>query len=145
MHTAWVLAFVAYTGQETRIMMNSTVGSIKQSDVERTMNKFTVYVLTMLLILTLNLAIIGGFWQSDSIDSTQELSMKQKEKDSHYYIEFNYDSYSEGFFTFVRYLQLLSLMLPTSLFVTVEVVKALIAYFIVNDAQLISLKQSRAT
>lgn len=52
---------------------------------------------------------------------------------SHYYIEFNYDSMLEGFFTFVRYFQLLSLFLPTSLFVTVEIVKTFVAYFIVSD------------
>ena len=29
MHTPWVLAFVAYTGRETRILMNSHQGSLK--------------------------------------------------------------------------------------------------------------------
>ena len=143
MNTQWVLAFVAYTGKETRIMMNSQIGNVKQSDVERMMNKFTIYVVTTLLILTLNLSIVGGFWQAEAQIASQDDQVK--EMNSHYYIEFNYDSMLEGFFTFVRYFQLLSLFLPTSLFVTVEIVKTFVAYFIVSDVQLISLKRVEST
>ena len=39
---------------------------MKQSDVEKMMNKFTVTIVTYLLILTLALAIIGGFWHSEA-------------------------------------------------------------------------------
>ena len=67
MNTAWIIGFVAYTGKETRIMMNSqAAGGIKRSDVEKMMNKFTVIVVTWLLILTLALSILGGFWHSEA-------------------------------------------------------------------------------
>ena len=66
MNTDWVIGFVAYTGKETRIMMNSQVGNLKMSDLEKMMNRFTVTIVTYLLILTLALAIIGGFWHSDA-------------------------------------------------------------------------------
>ena len=131
MNTSWVLAFVTYTGKETRIMMNSQTGNVKQSDVEQMMNKFTIYVVTTLLILTLNLSIVGGFWQAEASIASQDDQVK--EMNSHYYIEFDYDSMSEAFFTFVRYFQLLALFLPTSLFVSVEFVKSFMAYFIVSD------------
>ena len=66
MNTEWIIGFVAYTGKETRIMMNSQTGNLKQSDVEKMMNKYTVTIVTYLLILTLALAIIGGFWHSEA-------------------------------------------------------------------------------
>lgn len=72
MNTDWVIGFVAYTGKETRIMMNSQVGNLKMSDLEKMMNRFTVTIVTYLLILTLALAIIGGFWHSDASAIVQE-------------------------------------------------------------------------
>ena len=61
----------------------------------------------------------------------------------HFYIEFGYDSVAEGFFTFVRYFQLLALLLPTSLFVSVEVLKAIIAYLTQSDILLYSKKRAQ--
>ena len=108
------------------------MGSLKQSDVEKMMNKFTVYIVTTLMILTLTLAIIGGFWHSNASKASDE----PDERPVHFYIEFGYDSVIEGIFTFVRYFQLLSLLLPTSLFVSVEVLKAIITYLINSDWRL---------
>ena len=49
------------------------------------------------LILTLSIAILGGYWHSEA--SSQDGS----EDPVHFYIEFGYSSFVEGFFTFVRY------------------------------------------
>ena len=141
MNTDWVIGFVAYTGKETRIMMNSQTSSLKQSDVEKMMNKFTVTIVTYLLILTLALSVIGGFWHSKASaiqDDIEQLPV-------HFYIEFGYDSVVEGFFTFIRYFQLLSLLLPTSLFVSVEILKAIIASHINADIHMISKKRAQET
>lgn len=98
------------------------------------MNKFTVYVVVALIILTSILAIVGGFWHSSaSTEASDPDNMDAGESGTHFYIELGYDSIVEGFFTFVRYFQLLSLLLPTSLFVTVEILKAFCSYMIVND------------
>ena len=44
-NTKWVLGFVVYTGKDTRIMMNTQLGSAhKMSNVERKMNKFTIQI-----------------------------------------------------------------------------------------------------
>lgn len=51
-------------------------------------------------------------------------------------MDFSLDSIVEGVFTFTRYFQLLSLFLPTSLFVTVEVVKAFLAQNIQSDVKM---------
>lgn len=97
-NTEWIVGFVAYSGKETKIMMNSHFGRHKQSDIEKTMNKFTIYVVTMLLVMSIVLAIIGGFWHSEASSTTAKGT-----KPVHFYIEFGYDSMIEGFFTFIRY------------------------------------------
>ena len=66
--------------------MNSQKGDIKQSDIEKMMNKFSVFVVMMLLVMALVLAIIGGYWYKDSADSE-----KDDNKTVHFYIEFGYD------------------------------------------------------
>ena len=65
------------------------------------MNKFTIYVVTSLLILTLNLSIVGGFWQAEA--SIAQKDAEVDEMNSHYYIEFDTTSMLEAFFTFIRY------------------------------------------
>ena len=72
-NTEWIIGFVIYTGKETRIMMNSSEGSVKQSDLEKTMNKFTVYIVTWILVMTLTLAIVGNFWYNDASQMKENL------------------------------------------------------------------------
>ena len=98
-NTKWVVGFVVYTGKETRIMMNSQLGSHKQSNVERLMNLFTIQIFIAQLILTLSIAILGGFWHSEASKQGGDSG----EERVHFYIEFGYSSIIEGFFTFVRY------------------------------------------
>ena len=49
----------------------------------------------------------------------------------------------ESFFTFVRYFQLLTLFLPTSLFVSVEFLKVFIAYYMMCDWRMMSRERGR--
>lgn len=77
------------------------------------MNKFTVTIVTYLLVLTLALAIIGGFWHSEASAVSETTILKDDKtmvhvdadagQPVHFYIEFNYGSFAEGFFTFTRY------------------------------------------
>ena len=63
-NTKWVVGLVVYTGKETRIMMNSQLGSVKMSDMERMMNRSTVIIVTAMIGMTMILALLGGFWHS---------------------------------------------------------------------------------
>ena len=59
-----MVGLVVYTGKETRIMMNSQLGSVKMSDMERMMNRSTVIIVTAMIGMTMILALLGGFWHS---------------------------------------------------------------------------------
>ena len=61
------------------------------------MNLFTIQIFVAQLILTLSIAILGGFWHSEAT------KIESDNQTVHYYIELSYTSVIEGFFTFVRY------------------------------------------
>lgn len=114
------------------------------------MNLFTIFIVSSLLVLTLVLAILGGYWSENTKTSSNSLSVKINDnqageiiKPVSFYIDFNYSALSEGLFTFVRYFQILALFLPTSLFVSVEFLKAFIAYFILKDWQMMSKERCK--
>ncbi len=61
-NTDWVLAFVLYTGRESKLMLNSQEARFKTSKVERRMNKLVMYNVGVQIILCAIVAIIGSFW-----------------------------------------------------------------------------------
>ena len=63
----------------------------------------------------------------------------------HFYIEFGYSSIFEGFFTFVRYIQLLNTLIPISLYVTAEMIKFFIAWFISRNTEMFMVEKNQGT
>ena len=63
----------------------------------------------------------------------------------HFYIEFGYSSIFEGFLTFVRYIQLLNTLIPISLYVTAEMIKFFIAWFIGKNADMYMVEKDQGT
>lgn len=102
--------------------------------MEQKMNIFTIQIFIAQIILTLSIAIMGGYWHSEATEASEG-----NDQPVHFYIEFGYSSIIEGFLTFIRYFQLLNTLIPISLFVTAEMIKFTIAYFISKDCSMYSL------
>lgn len=83
---------------------------------------------------------MGAFWHSEASDT-----IEGTDEPEHRYIDFNYSSVIEGFFTFVRYFQLLASMIPISLFVTAEMIKFFIAWFMERDMEMYDEKKDQGT
>ena len=81
----------------------------------------------------MSIAIMGGFWHNEASETTVETG-----EPAHFYIEFSYNSMIEALFTFIRYFQLLNTLIPISLFVTAEMIKFFIAWFIAKDYHMFS-------
>jgi magnesium-transporting ATPase (P-type) len=109
-NTDWVVAFVLYTGGETKLMMNSQSARFKNSKVERKMNRLVMYNVLAQVILCSIVAIIGSFWY-------REYEGEKK------YIPFEYNVGTNGVISFFSYFLLMSTLLPISLIVTLEIVK----------------------
>jgi len=109
-NTKWVTGAVAFTGMETKLMLNTNRGRTKQSRVEHVMNKLIVIILITQTILSLMLGLAKGIWQA-------------KKMDNHFYIDDDYKAGTSFVINFFSYFLLLSTMIPISLIVTLEIVK----------------------
>jgi phospholipid-transporting ATPase len=64
--TKWVLGVVVYTGRYTRTMMNTNLSShVKQSDVEKIMNKFIAFILATQVGLCIILTFHNYIWHNE--------------------------------------------------------------------------------
>ena len=61
-NTEWVIGIVAYTGHETKIMLNSTSARQKFSKVESEMNRQIVYIFLVQVTICLFCAIFYAIW-----------------------------------------------------------------------------------
>jgi len=61
-NTEWAVGFVIFTGEETKLMMNSQKGRFKQSKLERMMNRIVIYIVITQCILCATIASIGTVW-----------------------------------------------------------------------------------
>lgn len=73
---------------------------------------------------------MGSFWFRD------------QEGDA-YYLPFEWNVGTNGVISFFSYFLLLNTMLPISLIVSLEIVKVIQAFFIVNDARIYSTERDR--
>ena len=67
-NTLWITGVVAYTGDETKIMVNSQVGGFKESKVERLMNKFILMILLIQFTLCVVIGALSAYWHDSRID-----------------------------------------------------------------------------
>ena len=120
-NTRYVIGLVVYTGRDTKIMMNTkTGGKIKQSAVEKEMNTYTISLLVLQIFLCLAMAIAGNIWS------------RGIQPGNYFYGIFSVGN-GELIKNAFMYFQLLGTLIPISLYVTIEVMKTMQSYFIVND------------
>lgn len=74
-NTDWVVGLVIYTGNDTKLMMNSQKVRNKQSKMERKMNRLVMYIVFAQACLCALIVLISSFWYHDA-------------SDEHYYLPF---------------------------------------------------------
>lgn len=125
-NTDWVLAVCVYTGNDTKIMLNSQKGRQKMSHLESKLNQLVIFVVVSQLLICAVIALLAYFWQTkDNVWDDLVLEMKIK-------------PISETVFLFFTYFLLMNTLLPISLQVTLEVVKTVQAFYINNDILMFS-------
>ncbi|RCI04666.1 hypothetical protein CU098_012151, partial [Rhizopus stolonifer] len=121
-NTEWAIGVVVYTGNDTKIMMNTGRTPSKRSKIAKATNPHVVANFVILAILCIVSSIL------DSVQFTGNGSSRYFD----YNIEGSNASYS-GFLTFWVTLILYQNIVPISLYISVEIVKTLGAYFIFAD------------
>lgn len=123
-NTEWVLGVVVFTGQETKIMLNSGITPSKRAFLSKDLNWQVLYNFTILFCMCLIAALVEGFTWGKSDTTIQS---------------FEFGSYGsgrpavDGFITFWAAVILFQNLVPISLYITLEIIRTLQAVFIYSD------------
>ncbi|XP_051130524.1 phospholipid-transporting ATPase 1-like [Andrographis paniculata] len=135
-NTAWAIGVVVYAGQDTKAMLNSAMSPSKRSRLETYMNRETFWLSIFLLIMCLVVALGMGLWLKHNESKLDTLPYYRK-------IDFNkggggekYKFYGipmEIFFSFLSSIIVFQIMIPISLYITMELVRLGQSYFMIGD------------
>lgn len=122
-NTEWAVGVVIFTGSETKIMLNAGVTPTKRSQISRELNVSVMANFMLLFILCLVSGLINGIAYSDKHTS---------------FAYFEYGSIGgsppvNGLITFWAALILYQSLVPISLYISIEIIKTIQAYFIYSD------------
>jgi phospholipid-translocating ATPase len=125
-NTDWILGVVVFTGFDTKIMMNSGITPSKRSRISRELNWNVVYNFVILVLMCLVSGIVQGVTWSKGNKSLD-------------YFEFGGIASKpslDGFITFWAALILFQNLVPISLYISLEIIKTLQAFFIYSDVEM---------
>ncbi|KAL1753669.1 hypothetical protein FB107DRAFT_264155 [Schizophyllum commune] len=123
-NTQWVVGLVAFTGADTKIMLNGGATPSKRSKIERETN-FNVIVNFVLLAMMCGIsAIFNGLDDGEGASSRDYFEAGSTPSDS---------PVLNGIVTFFSCLIAFQNIVPISLYISIEIVKTIQAYFISQD------------
>lgn len=135
-NTEWAIGVVVYAGQDTKAMLNSAMSPAKRSRLETYMNRETFWLSVFLLIMCLVVGSGMGLWlkrhesQLDSLPYYRKIYF-QKGKDGKKYKYYGIPM--ETFFSFLSSIIVFQIMIPISLYITMELVRLGQSYFMIGD------------
>lgn len=122
-NTKYVIGYVVYTGVESKIMLNAGETPTKRSRLTRQLSFYTMISFVFLFILSFAAGLVNGLKFRSTHNSAT-------------FFEFGLIAGSpamNGFVTFWASMIVLQSMIPISLFISVEIVRTVQAYFIFSD------------
>lgn len=122
-NTEWILGVVVFTGQETKIMLNAGMTPSKRSRIARELNWDVIYNFIILFFLCLVSGIINGVTWAEGNNSLD-------------YFEFGSIGGKpslDGFITFWASIILFQNLVPISLYISLEIIRTIQAFFIYSD------------
>ncbi|KDQ08052.1 hypothetical protein BOTBODRAFT_586296 [Botryobasidium botryosum FD-172 SS1] len=123
-NTSWIIGLVVFTGADTKIMLNGGDTPSKRSKIERETNFNVIMNFIILILMCLVSAIISGWWESR--DGTSADFFEQG-SDPSSIVAVN------ALITFASCLIAFQNIVPVSLYISIEIVKTIQAYFINQD------------
>lgn len=124
-NTEWAIGCAVYTGQNTKLSLNSRLTRNKMSSSESFVNKFLVFFLLMLIAMVTVSYFLKRYFDLHATEHNQYLG----EPPSRYQIA----SFLQDFFSF---LILFNYLIPISLYVTIEFHKFFGSFFMEWDGEL---------
>nr|GMD01331.1 phospholipid-transporting ATPase 1 [Ipomoea batatas]GME17546.1 phospholipid-transporting ATPase 1 [Ipomoea batatas] len=134
-NTAWAIGVVVYAGQETKAMLNNSGAPSKRSRLETRMNREIIILSFFLVALCTVVSICAGVWLRHHKDDLDIIPFFRRKDYSETEVE-NYNYYGWGaqiVFTFLMCVIVYQVMIPISLYISMELVRIGQAYFMIQD------------
>ncbi|KAK2634484.1 hypothetical protein Ddye_029276 [Dipteronia dyeriana] len=138
-NTTWAIGVAVYTGRETKAMLNSSGAPSKRSWLETHMNSEIIKLSLFLIALCTVVSVCAAVWLKLHKDELDFLPFYRRKDFSKGGEEKNYNYYGWGFeiaFTFLMAVIVFQVMIPISLYISMELVRAGQAYFMIQDTQM---------
>ncbi|XP_066393576.1 phospholipid-transporting ATPase 1-like isoform X5 [Miscanthus floridulus] len=141
-NTAWAVGVVVYAGRETKAMLNNAGAPKKRSRLETHMNRETLFLSAILVVLCSIVAALSGVWlhtHEEGLELAQFFHKKdylRRDKDNDYR---NYNYYgiaAQIVFIYLMAVIVFQIMIPISLYISMELVRLGQAYFMIRDTRL---------
>lgn len=136
-NTDWVVGVVVYAGQETKAMLNSAMTPAKRSRLETYMNRETLWLSVFLFVMCLVVSIGMCLWllsRKNQLDTLTYYRKRYFGKGSDLGKTYRfYGIPMETFFSFLSSIIVFQIMIPISLYITMELVRLGQSYFMIGD------------
>ncbi|OVA06770.1 Cation-transporting P-type ATPase [Macleaya cordata] len=137
-NTAWAVGVAVYAGRETKAMLNNSGAPSKRSRLETIMNREIIILSLFLIALCAVVSSLGWAWLQRHRNELDYLTFFRK-RDFSEGEEENYNYYGLGaevVFTFLKSVIVFQIMIPISLYISMELVRLGQAYFMIRDTNL---------
>ncbi|WOL16355.1 phospholipid-transporting ATPase 1 [Canna indica] len=137
-NTVWAVGVAVYTGNDTKVMLNSSGASSKRSRLETHMNRETLFLSAILVMLCSAVSVCSGIWLTNHEDELELMQFFRK-RDYSAGNDKNYNYYGiamQVFFIFLMAVIVFQIMIPISLYISMELVRLGQAYFMIRDTNL---------
>ncbi|KAL0413311.1 UNVERIFIED_CONTAM: Phospholipid-transporting ATPase 1 [Sesamum radiatum] len=134
-NTDWAIGVAVYAGRETKAMLNNSGAPSKRSRLESRMNREIIFLSIFLVTLCMIVCICHGVWLRRHKDELDLMQFYRKKDYSEPEVK-NYEYYGWGmeiFFVFLMSVIVFQVMIPISLYISMELVRVGQAYFMIRD------------
>ncbi|KIM27890.1 hypothetical protein M408DRAFT_329812 [Serendipita vermifera MAFF 305830] len=126
-NTSWIIGLVVFTGADTKIMLNGGDTPSKRSKIEKETNFNVIMNFLILLAMCITTAIVSGYFQLLTNTSADFYEVGSQPSSS---VVIN------SLITFCSCLIAFQNIVPISLYISIEIVKTIQAYFISQDVDM---------
>lgn len=139
-NTAWIVGVVVYAGQETKAMLNSSGAPSKRSRLEGHMNRETIWLSVFLFIMCAVVAFGMLMWllkHSGELDYSPYYRKIIFTNENEGGEKYNY--YGVGMEVLISFLSsviVFQIMIPISLYISMELVRLGQSYFMIGDQEM---------
>ncbi|XP_036988622.2 phospholipid-transporting ATPase VA isoform X2 [Artibeus jamaicensis] len=128
-NTEAVVGIVIYAGHETKALLNNSGPRYKRSQLERQMNCDVLWCVLLLICMSLTSAVGHGLWVQRYQEKKALFDVPESDGSS-------LSPVTAAVYSFLTMVIVLQVLIPISLYVSIEIVKVCQVYFINQDMEL---------